>query len=119
MSKINLDFFRQALEKQREDIVKEATESANGGISANSEELPDVVDRSSLETDRNFTLRLLDRDRKLIKKIEEAIGRIEAGEFGHCEDCGGEIGEERLKARPVATLCIGCKEEQERKEKAR
>ena len=111
------DYFKKALIEQREGILKEAEQSAQVGITANSEEMPDVVDRSSLETDRNFTLRLLDRDRKLIKKIDEALARIDAGEFGLCEECGNTIGQERLKARPMATLCIECKEEQERKEK--
>jgi DnaK suppressor protein len=78
---------------------------------------PDPTDRASLESDRNFELRIRDRERKLISKIREALDRIEAGEFGECEDCGDQIGEARLKARPVTTLCIECKTEQERQEK--
>ncbi|MGK2945906.1 MAG: RNA polymerase-binding protein DksA, partial [Desulfuromonadales bacterium] len=78
---------------------------------------PDPTDRASLESDRNFELRIRDRERKLISKIREAIDRIEAGDFGECEDCGDQIGEARLKARPVTTLCIECKTEQERQEK--
>jgi DnaK suppressor protein len=78
---------------------------------------PDPTDRASLESDRNFELRIRDRERKLISKIREALDRIEAGDFGECEDCGDQIGEARLKARPVTTLCIECKTEQERQEK--
>jgi DnaK suppressor protein len=70
-----------------------------------------------LESDRNFELRIRDRERRLIGKIREALDRIEAGDFGECEDCGDQIGDARLKARPVTTLCIECKTEQERQEK--
>jgi DnaK suppressor protein len=77
---------------------------------------PDPTDRASLESERNLTLRIRDRERKLRNKIEEALARIEAGTFGICEVCGGEIGAERLVARPVTTLCIDCKESQEKDE---
>ena len=70
-----------------------------------------------MESDRNFELRIRDRERRLIGKIREALDRIEAGDFGECEDCGDQIGDARLKARPVTTLCIECKTEQERQEK--
>ena len=76
----------------------------------------DPTDRATHETDRNFTLRLRDRDRRLIVKIQEALQRIENGSFGICEGCGESIGEARLQARPVTTLCIECKEEAERQE---
>lgn len=79
--------------------------------------MPDTVDRSSIETDRNFLLRLRDRERKLLKKINESLKRIEDGSFGICLRCSEEINEKRLKVRPMATLCISCKEEQEKKEK--
>jgi len=80
---------------------------------------PDPTDRASMESDRNFTLRIRDRERKLIAKIREALERIEDGTFGHCEMCDDEISIERLKARPVTTLCIECKRRQEAQEKAR
>jgi DnaK suppressor protein len=78
---------------------------------------PDPTDRASLESDRNFELRIRDRERKLIMKIREAIERIDEGAFGICESCEEEISEARLRARPVTTLCIECKTEQERQEK--
>ena len=78
---------------------------------------PDPNDRASLESDRNFELRIRDRERKLIIKMQEAIKRIDDGTFGLCELCGGPISEKRLMARPVTTLCIHCKTKQEQVEK--
>jgi DnaK suppressor protein len=69
----------------------------------------DPNDRASQESDMALELRNRDRERKLIKKIEETIGKIDAGEYGYCESCGVEIGLKRLEARPTATLCIDCK----------
>lgn len=69
----------------------------------------DPNDRASQESDMALELRNRDRERKLIKKIDETIGKIEANEYGYCESCGVEIGLKRLEARPTATLCIDCK----------
>lgn len=77
----------------------------------------DPNDRASQESDIALELRNRDRERRLIKKIDESIGRIESGEYGYCESCGVEIGLKRLEARPTATLCIDCKELEERREK--
>ena len=77
----------------------------------------DPTDRATMESDRNFLLRLRDRERKLLSKIEEAFARIDEGTYGRCEECGGEIGIERLKARPVTTFCIACKSAQEERER--
>ena len=77
------------------------------------ENFPDPTDRASMESNRNSMLRMRDRDRKLIFKIQEALQRLNDGEYGICEECGEEIGIERLKARPVTTLCIACKSSQE------
>jgi len=77
----------------------------------------DPNDRAALESDRNFDLRLRDRDRKLILKIQEALVRIDEGTFGVCEDCGQPIQEKRLAVRPVTSQCIECKEDQERRER--
>ena len=74
---------------------------------------PDPTEGASMESNRNSMLRMRDRDRKLIFKIQEALQRLERGEYGIREDCGEEIGIERLKARPVTTLCISCKSSQE------
>jgi DnaK suppressor protein len=78
---------------------------------------PDPNDRASQETDMSLELRSRDRERKLIKKIEEAIGKIDNNDYGFCETCGVEIGVQRLEARPTATLCIDCKTLDEIREK--
>jgi DnaK suppressor protein len=82
------------------------------------ENFPDPTDRASLEADRNFMLRIRDRESKLIKKIKKALDRIDNGTFGICEKCGEDIAPARLKARPVTTQCIECKTKEEALEKA-
>jgi RNA polymerase-binding protein DksA len=77
----------------------------------------DPNDRASQESDMALELRNRDRERKLIKKIDETIGKIESGDYGYCESCGVEIGLKRLEARPTATLCIDCKTLDEIREK--
>ena len=88
------------------------------GMTTQKENFPDPTDRASLETDRNFLLRIRDRESKLIVKIKKALTRIENGTFGICESCGEDIAVERLKARPVTTQCIECKTKAENREKA-
>ena len=83
------------------------------------ENFPDPNDRASLESDRNFELRIRDRERKLIAKMQEALKRIDDGTFGVCDSCGGPISEKRLQARPVTTQCIDCKTKEEKMEKQR
>jgi len=116
MKKAKLEEFRQLLQEQMDKLLREADKTVSE-MTDETTNFPDPTDRASLESDRNFELRIRDRERKLISKIREAIERIEAGDFGECEDCGDQIGEARLKARPVTTLCIECKTEQERQEK--
>ena len=114
----DLEYFKNMLEQQIEDI-QNVSENTLEDMSESVEMYADPADRASAESDRTFTLRLRDRDRKLIKKIRAALARIEKGEFGICEECGEEIGIARLKARPVTTLCIKCKSRQEEEEKLR
>lgn len=116
MEKTKLEEFRQLLQEQMDQLLREADKTVLE-MTDEKTNFPDPTDRASLESDRNFELRIRDRERKLISKIREALDRIEAGEFGECEECGESIGEARLKARPVTTLCIECKTEQERQEK--
>ncbi|HEY6417528.1 MAG TPA: RNA polymerase-binding protein DksA [Candidatus Binataceae bacterium] len=112
----DLKLFRKLLEGRKREILVEA-ERALGTMNSESEEAyADPTDRAALESDRNFLLRMRDRERKLLSKIDEAFARIDDGSYGRCEECGGEIGIERLKARPVTTLCIGCKSAQEARE---
>ncbi|NCC25950.1 MAG: RNA polymerase-binding protein DksA [Deltaproteobacteria bacterium] len=118
MNPSDLEYFKNLLEKQIEEIQSVSVNTLED-MSESVENYADPADRASAESDRTFTLRLRDRDRKLIKKIRAALTRIEKGEFGICEDCGDDIGIPRLKARPVTTLCIKCKSRQETEEKLR
>jgi DnaK suppressor protein len=111
-----MEEFRLMLIQKINELLSEAgktvSEMTNG-----KENFPDPNDRASLESDRNFELRIRDRERKLIMKMQEAIKRIDDGTFGICEACGGPISEKRLMARPVTTDCIDCKTKQEKIEK--
>ena len=111
-----MEKYREILEEQLDELLRDATRTMSE-MSDEKVNFPDPTDRASLESDRNFELRIRDRERKLIKKIREAIERTEDGTFGICERCEEPISEARLKARPVTTLCIDCKTEQERQEK--
>jgi DnaK suppressor protein len=116
MDKAKIEEFRQLLNEQMDQLLRDAEKTVSE-MTDEKTNFPDPTDRASLESDRNFELRIRDRERKLINKIREAIERLDEGEYGVCEGCGEEIGEARLRARPVTTLCIECKTEQERQEK--
>jgi len=117
MKKKDLDFFKKYLEKRMGELLSQADDTVSG-MNSLAETFPDPTDRASLEADRNFTLRIRDREAKLIKKIRQALDRIENGTFGICESCAEEISVKRLKARPVTTQCIECKAKEEALEKA-
>jgi len=117
MKKKDIEYFKELLEKRIDDLLNQADHTVSG-MTAPKENFPDPTDRASLESDRNFMLRIRDRESKLIKKIKKALERIENGTFGICETCGEEISIERLKARPVTTQCIDCKTKEEAFEKA-
>ena len=117
MDKERLDFFRDLLQRKLSDLLDEAGKPVDEMNVLAKDNFPDPVDRASMESDRSFDLRIRDRERKVIAKVNEALERIEDGTFGICEVCGGQIGEKRLEARPVTTLCIECKQEQEEAEK--
>ncbi|HZP43859.1 MAG TPA: RNA polymerase-binding protein DksA [Candidatus Binatia bacterium] len=116
MRKRDLESFRKLLAERRLELIAEATRTVDG-MGETREQFPDPTDRASLEGNRNLELRIRDRERKLVSKIDEALGRIEDGSYGKCEECGGDIGIERLRARPVTTLCIECKSMQEAQER--
>jgi len=116
MNKKKLEEFQELLQEQMDQLLHDAGKTVSE-MTDEKTNFPDPTDRASLESDRNFELRIRDRERRLIGKIREALDRIEAGDFGECEDCGDQISDARLKARPVTTLCIECKTEQERQEK--
>ena len=112
-----LSFFKDLLNERLGELLNEANRTVTGMIDQK-ENMADPADRATLESDRNFTLRIRDRERKLIGKIKEALDRIETETYGICEDCGEDISEARLKARPVTTQCIDCKTKEEALEKA-
>lgn len=117
MRQRELNFFRRLLESRKREILTEAERALGTMNNRPGEAYPDPTDRAALESDRNFVLRMRDRERKLMTKIDEAFARINRGDYGRCEECGKEIGIERLKARPVTTLCITCKSAQEVRER--
>ena len=117
MKKKEIDFFKKLLEERRVALLNQAVITKEQGIGFDLAELPDEVDMASSESDQSMNLRLRDRERVLLKKIERTIEKMEEGTFGICEQCGDEISVKRLEARPVTDLCIRCKEEQEKVEK--
>lgn len=116
MNKKTLAEFKNLLNQQLESLLQDAGKTVSE-MTEEKTNFPDPTDRASLESDRNFELRIRDRERKLINKIREALARIDDGTFGLCESCEEPIGVERLRVRPVTTLCIDCKTEQERQER--
>ena len=111
-----IEFFREMLTRQINELLGEAGRTVTE-MQGSNENHPDPSDRASLESDRNFELRIRDRERKLILKMQEAVQRLDDGVFGICDVCVGPISEKRLMARPVTTLCIACKTKQEKMEK--
>jgi len=112
------DYFRALLLSRINELLNGAGKTV-AEMTDENENFPDPNDRASLESDRNFELRIRDRERKLIAKMQEALKRIDDGTFGLCDSCGGPISEKRLQARPVTTLCIDCKTKEEKMEKQR
>ena len=117
MKKKDIEYFKELLTEKLEDLLNRADETVSG-MTTPRENFPDPTDRASLEEDRNFMLRIRDRENKLIKKIKKALERIENDTFGICETCGEDITLKRIKARPVTTQCIDCKTKEEAFEKS-
>jgi len=116
MNQRQLKHFQKLLDQKMQELLVEAERTVDG-MTDTKENFPDPTDRASLESNRNFVLRIRDRERKLIVKIKEALARIDDGTYGKCEECAENIGIERLEARPVTTLCIDCKSLQEAQER--
>jgi DnaK suppressor protein len=112
------EHFRNILTAWRKELLDEVARTVHS-MQDETENHPDPNDRASQETDISLELRSRDRERKLIKKIDEALDLVETGDYGYCESCGVEIGIQRLEARPTATLCIDCKTLDEIREKQR
>ena len=118
MTKLQLKKFREMLEAKRDEIIKRAQQTLDEDMTLDANDLPDEMDLASSEYLQSFQFRLRGREKTFLKKIDHAIAKIEAGTFGICEECEEPISMKRLEARPETTLCIRCKEDQERNEKA-
>lgn len=112
----DLEYFRNKLLKMKEALLEESTTTVHE-MKTEITLFPDPNDRATLETERNTILRIRDRERKLLSKVQEALDRIEDKTFGFCESCGKLIGQARLEIRPVTTFCIDCKAEMEATER--
>ena len=110
------EYFRQRLLRWRSELLRETNQTLQN-LQEDSLQAPDIADRASAETDRAVELRTRDRERKLVQKIDEALKRIEEGEYGYCEESGEPIGLRRLEARPIATLSLEAQERHERLER--
>ena len=117
MNKAQLKKFRQLLEEKREEILKKAQQTLSEDMTLDQDDLPDEMDLAASEYLQSFTFRLRGREKVFLSKIQKALERIDDGSFGNCEECGVEITPKRLEARPETTLCIRCKEDQERVER--
>ena len=115
--KRDLEKFRKLLVAQRDLLLGNAQKTLSGDIHLDPDDFPDEIDTASSEQNLAFQGRLREREHGLLGKINEALERIDQGIFGECESCGEDIGLRRLQARPVATLCIDCKGEQEKLER--
>ncbi len=117
MTKAQLKKFRELLESKRMEIIRRAQQTLDEDMALDSNDLPDEMDLASSEYLQSFTFRLRGREKVFLDKIQKAIDKIDQGTFGVCDDCGEKISLKRLEARPETTLCIRCKEDQERVEK--
>jgi len=114
----DLKRFKKMLEESKKALLMNARKTLMEESNFDTDDLPDEIDLASSEYTQSMIFRLRDREKFLLKKIERALQRMESGTFGICERCEDEISPKRLEARPVTTLCIRCKEEQEKKEKS-
>jgi DnaK suppressor protein len=113
MRKRETERYRTLLETQLESLVGQGAQAVHEMSGTGGEEIPDPNDRATVEEGRNWSLRLRDRDRRLLAKVQQAIERLDTGTFGLCTACGKPISPARLRARPVTDLCIDCKTESE------
>ncbi len=116
MNERQQEYFRRKLEAWKAELLDESRHTIEG-LQDNTRNIPDIADRASEETDRALELRTRDRQRKLVAKIEQALRRLEEGEYGYCEETGDPISLKRLDARPIATLSLEAQERHERREK--
>jgi DnaK suppressor protein len=110
LNKKDLKRFKTILEEQKRQILVQAKKTLTEEASFDTDDLPDEIDLASSEYSQSMVFRLRDREKFLLKKIDDALARIESNTFGICEICEEDISLKRLEARPVTTLCIRCKE---------
>ena len=118
MNQKDLKRYKKLLEDSKLALLDQAKKTLTEESSFDTDDLPDEIDQASSEYTQSMVFRLRDREKFLLQKIEKALARIEDGTFGICERCEEDISPKRLEARPVTTLCIRCKEEQEKKERS-
>lgn len=118
LRKKDLKRFRGILEEKKEEILKNAKRTLNEDMALDADDMPDEMDLASSEYLQSFTFRLRGREKTFLKKIDHALAKLDEGTFGICEECEEPISAKRLEARPETTLCIRCKEDQERIEKS-
>jgi len=116
MNERQVEYFRRKLVNWKGDLMEDTKDTIEG-MQEGTRNIPDVADRASEETDRALELRTRDRQRKLVSKIDQALRRIDEGEFGYCSETGDPISLKRLDARPIATMSLEAQERHERKEK--
>lgn len=116
MDQAQREHFRKILNLWKQQLMEEVDRTVHH-MQDDAGNFPDPLDRASQEEEFNLELRTRDRERKLIKKIDEALERIDSGDYGYCDECGAEIGIRRLEARPTAIQCIDCKTFEEIREK--
>jgi DnaK suppressor protein len=114
----DLKRFRDVLLAKKKEILRNAQRTLNEDMSLDANDMPDEMDLASSEYLQSFTFRLRGREKVFLEKIDHALAKLENGSFGVCEDCGDAIAVKRLEARLETTLCIRCKDDQERLEKA-
>jgi DnaK suppressor protein len=114
----DLKRFKKMLEESKRAVLSSARKTLAEEATFDTDDLPDEIDLASSEYQQSMVFRMRDREKYLLEKIDKALERIEDGSFGVCEQCEDEISVKRLEARPVTTLCIRCKEEQEKEEKS-
>ena len=118
MNKKKLQHFKKILTEQLETLHDKSSQTRVTAL-AESEQISDFTDQATLESDIDMNIHIKERDSKLIIKIKDALVRIENGSYGICDQCGEEISEARMEARPVTTVCIDCKRAQENHERLR
>lgn len=117
MRKRDLGKFKNLLTEEKKRILQNALRTADRNVTIDADDVPDIVDLATSDLNLNLNVEIRERERHLVGKIDEALSRIEDGSFGTCDECGEAILMARLQARPMTTLCIRCKEEQEELEK--